>query len=125
MAKIAGATNKDFTPSQDGKFAISVTENSCTDTSSCITFAVNGLKEIPANLLKLTPNPSSGIFLLNCLSPLHDVNISLVNIQGQIGQTWSIRELKQQEFNVHVSSGVWYLKITAKEGQQVIPVIFE
>jgi hypothetical protein len=56
---------------------------------------------------------------------LHDVNISLVNIQGQIGQTWSIRELKQQEFNVQVSAGVWYLKITAKEGQQVIPVIFE
>ena len=125
MAKIAGATNKDFTPSQDGKFAISVTENSCTDTSACVTFAVNGLKEIPANLLKLTPNPSSGAFVLNCLSPLHDVNISLVNIQGQIAQTWSIRELKQQEFNVQVSAGVWYLKISAKEGQQVIPVIFE
>jgi hypothetical protein len=125
MAKIAGATNKDFTPSQDGKFALAVTENSCTDTSACITFAVNGLTEIPANLLKLTPNPSSGAFVLNCLSPLHDVNISLVNIQGQIGQTWSIRELKQQEFNVHVSAGVWYLKISAKEGQQVIPVIFE
>ena len=125
MAKIAGATNKDFTPAQDGKFAISVTENSCTDTSACVTFAVNGLKEIPANLLKLTPNPSSGAFVLNCLSPLHDVNISLVNIQGQIGQTWLIRELKQQEFNVQVSAGVWYLKISAKEGQQVIPVIFE
>lgn len=125
MAKIAGATNKDFTPTQDGKFALAVTENSCTDTSACITFAVNGLKEIPANMLKLTPNPSSGAFVLNCLTPLHDVNISLVNIQGQIGQTWSIRELKQQEFNVQVSAGVWYLKISAKEGQQVIPVIFE
>ncbi|MCX6177496.1 MAG: hypothetical protein NTZ00_09110, partial [Bacteroidetes bacterium] len=64
-------------------------------------------------------------FVLNCLTPLHDVNISLVNIQGQIGQTWSIRELKQQEFNVQVSAGVWYFKISAKEGQQVIPVIFE
>ena len=125
MAKIAGATNKDFTPTQDGKFALAVTENSCTDTSACITFAVNGLKEIPANMLKLTPNPSSGAFVLNCLTPLHDVNISLVNIQGQIGQTYSIRELKQQEFNVQVSAGVWYLKISAKEGQQVIPVIFE
>lgn len=125
MAKIAGATNKDFTPAQDGKFALAVIENSCTDTSACVTFAVNGLKEIPANLLKLTPNPSSGAFVLNCLSPLHDVNISLVNIQGQIGQTWLIRELKQQEFNVQVSAGVWYLKISAKEGQQVIPVIFE
>jgi len=125
MAKIAGATNKDFTPAQDGKFALTVTENSCTDTSACITFAVNSLKEIPANLLKLSPNPSNGAFVLNCLTPLHDVNISLVNIQGQIGQTWSIRELKQQEFNVQVSAGVWYLKISAKEGQQVLPVIFE
>ena len=125
MAKIAGATNKDFTPAQDGKFALTVTENSCTDTSACITFAVNSLKEIPANLFKLSPNPSNGAFVLNCLTPLHDVNISLVNIQGQIGQTWSIRELKQQEFNVQVSAGVWYLKISAKEGQQVIPVIFE
>ena len=125
MAKIAGATNKDFTPAQDGKFAITVTENSCTDTSACITFAVNSLKEIPANLFKLSPNPSNGAFVLNCLTPLHDVNISLVNIQGQIGQTWSIRELKQQEFNVQVSAGVWYLKISAKEGQQVLPVIFE
>jgi hypothetical protein len=125
MAKIAGATNKDFTPSQDGKFALSVTENNCTDTSACINFAVNGLKEIPASLLKLTPNPSSGAFALNCLTPLHDVNISLVNIQGQIGQTWSMRELKQQDFNVQVSAGVWYLKITAKEGQQVLPLIFE
>jgi hypothetical protein len=36
-----------------------------------------------------------------------------------------MRELKQQDFNVQVSAGVWYLKITAKEGQQVLPLIFE
>ena len=125
MAKIAGATNKDFTPSQDGKYALSVTENGCTDTSACINFAVNGTREIPASLLKLTPNPSSGAFVLHSTSPLHEVSISLVNIQGQIGQTWVVRELNHQEFNVQVSAGVWYIKITAKEGQQVLPLIFE
>lgn len=125
MAKIAGATNKDFTPSQDGKYAISVTENSCTDTSACINFAVNGLNEIPIHLLKLTPNPSNGAFVLNSLTPLHDVHITLINIHGQMGQSWLIPELKVQDFHVQVSAGVWYVKITAKEGQQVLPLVFE
>lgn len=125
LSKIPGENKKSYTPSIDGKYAVSVTENNCTDTSNCILFAVNGLIQIPASMIQLTPNPSKGFFALNCLSPLHDVNISMVNIHGQIGQKWILSELKNQDFNVQVSPGIWYIKITAKEGQQILPLIFE
>lgn len=122
---IANETKKDFTPAKDGKYAVEVTENSCKDTSMCITFAINGVKLLDKSTLNIAPNPSKGQFAINSLSTIHNAKVTLVNAQGQLIQVWNFAELKQSKLNVQVSAGIYYLNIESTEGQYHTSIIFE
>jgi len=122
---IANETKKDYTPAKDGKYAVEVTENSCKDTSMCVTFAINGVRLLDKSTLNIAPNPSKGNFTINSLSMIHNAKVSLINAQGQIIQTWNFAELKQSKLNVQVAAGVYYLNIESTEGQYHTAIIFE
>jgi len=122
---IANETKKDFTPAKDGKYAVEVTENSCKDTSMCVTFAINGVKMLDKSTLNTAPNPSKGNFTINSLSMIHNAKVTLLNAQGQLIQTWNFVELKHSKLNVQVAGGVYYLNIESAEGQYHTSIIFE
>lgn len=123
--KINGETNKQYTPSANGQYAVSVTENTCVDTSQCVVFEINGLKQLQLNQIKIQPNPSRGLFTLKSNIPLHNAKISLVDIQGKIIQNWEIYLFNQQQFETKLSSGLYYIKVESFEGQNTWPIIFE
>lgn len=60
-APIAGETNASFTATQPGNYAVIVTLNSCSDTSSCVTIIGIATYE-QANAISLYPNPNNGMF---------------------------------------------------------------
>lgn len=122
---IANETMKDYTPAKDGKYAVEVTENSCKDTSMCVTFAINGIKMLDKSTLNIAPNPSKGNFTINSLSLIHNTKVTLINAQGQLIQTWNFAELKQSKLNVQVAAGIYYLNIESTEGQYHTAIIFE
>jgi hypothetical protein len=127
MAKISGATNRDFTPSADGKYALSVTENNCTDTSLCITFAINGVDNPLLGSVKLFPNPNYGQFVIESALILHHVEMQLVNLQGQTVKTWQFQQLLKQNLNVgdELAKGLYYLRLSSSEGQHLLPIALE
>lgn len=122
---ISNENKKDFTPAANGKFAVEVTENSCKDTSDCITFAINGLKAIGKSTLSIAPNPSKGNFTIQSITVLHNATVILTNTQGQTIQKWNFNELKQNKLNVQVAPGLYYLNIESKEGQYRTSLLFE
>ncbi len=122
---ILNETKKDYTPAKDGKYAVEVTENSCKDTSMCVTFAINGIKMLDKSTLNIAPNPSKGNFTINSLSLIHNAKVTLINAQGQLIQTWNFAELKQSKLNVQVAAGIYYLNIESTEGQYHTAIIFE
>jgi len=122
---ISNETNKDYTPAKDGKYAVEVTENSCIDTSLCVTFAINGVKMLDKSTLNIAPNPSKGQFTINSLSLIHNAKVTVINAQGQLIQTWNFAELKQSKLNVQVAAGIYYLNIESTEGQYHTSIVFE
>ena len=122
---IANENKKDYTPAKDGKYAVEVTENSCKDTSMCVTFAINGVKMLDKSTLNIAPNPSKGQFAINSLSLIHNAKVTLINAQGQLIQSWNFAELKQSKLNVQVAAGLYYLNIESAEGQYHTSIIFE
>lgn len=58
---IAGETNQSFTPSNDGDYAVILTNNGCSDTSVCETIVGVSADEW-SNSIKLYPNPSNGMY---------------------------------------------------------------
>ena len=63
-APIAGETNQSFTATTSGNYAVEVTQNNCTDTSTCETVTVVGLQETKKSELLLYPNPTTGILTI-------------------------------------------------------------
>lgn len=54
---INGETNETFTPTVNGLYAVRVTENGCSITSSCLTVSTVDITEIEADFGKVYPNP--------------------------------------------------------------------
>ncbi len=54
---INGATNVSFTPTQNGSYAVIVTQNGCSDTSNCVAITTVGLETLVQNGWKVYPNP--------------------------------------------------------------------
>jgi hypothetical protein len=60
---ISGQTNKIYTATASGSYAVIITQNGCKDTSSCYSVKALGIDEIsPEMSFSIFPNPSSGKF---------------------------------------------------------------
>ncbi len=58
---ISGATNQEFSPEENGLYALSINENGCQDTSACYLITTVGLTQIDQNnRFVIYPNPTSG-----------------------------------------------------------------
>ena len=82
-AIISGETNQLFTPTVTGNYAVEVTQNGCSDTSSCYLIDYTGLTEIDAVTLVVYPNPTKdGIFTIKCSSAINQIEV--VDMLGRI-----------------------------------------
>ena len=84
-AIIAGEGNQTFLATGSGNFAVSVSANGCTDTSSCYNVFVVGLAEDlqHENVLLVYPNPSNGIFQL-ISDVANPMEVTVFNAMGQL-----------------------------------------
>ena len=86
MGAVAGATNQTFSPTANGDYAVIISKNGCTDTSSCSTIAGLGLKPSGSeNKVLAYPNPTNGeiTFSLNNSQSEND-EIKIIDLQGKI-----------------------------------------
>ena len=63
-APIAGETNQSFTPSVNGNYAVEITKDGCTSTSSCTAVTTVNINEYTSNNINIYPNPSKGVFTI-------------------------------------------------------------
>ncbi len=101
---IPGETDATYTPTVDGNYAIQVTHQECTDTSTC--FNVTGIGVVEATGLDdvvLFPNPTSGEIHVE----LNKVNVNvLLRIFNPLGQLIYLTQLNsQQSFSYEITGG--------------------
>ena len=115
---IAGATDSVFTPTQNGSYAVIVTQNGYTDTSLCITVNNVGIGEVNIfNNINIYPNPIKDQFTVEITNwvatqinlTVRDVNgkqISVKNVKGAVGK-------QSINFNTQKwSRGVYFIQVT-------------
>ena len=62
---ISGATSPNFTPTNNGNYAVEITENSCSGTSSCVSITTVGINDTSkGSYEEIYPNPSNGTFTI-------------------------------------------------------------
>ncbi|MCT4622256.1 MAG: T9SS type A sorting domain-containing protein [Schleiferiaceae bacterium] len=121
---IAGATNQQFMPSEDGQYAVVVTQGGCTDTSSCRSVTGLSLLENALPGLSISPNPTQGRVHVNLGGLFEHSTITVVNQLGQIMDVFAQQDQRSFDLQlVHLETGVYYLHIKADERQQIEKIV--
>ncbi len=81
---INGANNRSFTPSASGNYAVIVSQNGCSDTSSCYNvIAVGANEHHQRNKPKIYPNPTHGNVSIDLGKNYQNVSVTVRNSLGQ------------------------------------------
>jgi len=84
-AVIPGDTGQTFTALKNGRYAVEVKENNCTDTSDCITISTVGIVENTLfNDLSIFPNPTTGEITIELKEKIEDFHFKIYDAMGRI-----------------------------------------
>ncbi|TAL62284.1 MAG: T9SS type A sorting domain-containing protein [Bacteroidetes bacterium] len=118
---ISGATSQFHTAAQNGLYTVCVTDaNGCSSCSAPYNFSTTGIAENNnANDISVYPNPGSGRFNIQCLTPLITGQPITIDICNVFGEKVFQSEIKGPQSEIDLSSqpdGIYFLRIRTAEG---------
>jgi hypothetical protein len=119
LATVSGATNASFTPSVSGSYAVAVTQNGCTDTSSC--FVIDDVSIAENNFgegFAVSPNPTGGNFTIDLGSTYTNVSVSIYSTSGQLVQQKEYDSTESLQLNLQAPKGLYLVQLQTQEGKQ-------
>jgi hypothetical protein len=109
---IAGQTAQSFSPIADGLYAVLVTQNGCSDTSSCYLMIMTGLTENdPAGEITIYPNPFFSAATITFSKPQTNL---VIKIKGLLGNEIRSEEFSGKHFVIEkneLSKGIYFVEI--------------
>ncbi len=119
MSTISGETNATFTPTQNGNYAVEVTQNSCTDTSACVAITTIGLIENTLEgLLNVYPNPTSGVVNMEFSEWQAAIDVRVVSLDGKLVQSVSFENIVSANFELNQPAGVYFIEMSDRLGSK-------
>jgi hypothetical protein len=117
-AQIPSQINQIYTPSQNGAYAVIVSQGACTDTSACVSITNIWIQTISGNesIVSIFPNPNNGAFTIQSkikgeYNIINELGQSIKTFQTNAGNNFSIN-LKG------LANGIYFLK--GKNGNQAV-----
>ena len=116
----ATAQNPVFTATEAGEFTYTVTVSDGNETASAsVSFVVidnTDVNEVNAENVMVYPNPASSILNINGLNEFANLEVKVVNLQGQVVMT----VVNALEINVKdIESGIYFININC-DGTQIV-----
>ena len=123
---IAGETGQSFTASQNGNYAVELTENGCVDTTSCLSITTVGIIENSfGNNLLVYPNPTSGSFSIDLGATYENSLILITDISGKLIDSKNITQSKTLSLSIEEPAGIYFISIQTGDKKAVIRLIKE
>jgi len=115
---IDGETAQSFIATANGSYAVEITENGCTDTSTCVTITTVGILEnVIANQVSIYPNPNYGQVNID-LGSLTNVTIKVLSVNGQLIYQKENITTSTHQFKLNEAPGVYVLEVSVNGEQQ-------
>lgn len=126
-APITGATNKAYTPTANGSYAVIVTKNGCTDTSACLVVTTVGVEYTQTIAgVNIFPNPTIDeltIRIENMQDGQH--TIELMDATGRVLSAQLMNDHSTTISLIEYQSGVYFVRVLNGDRQSVQRVIKE
>ncbi|HPM91146.1 MAG TPA: T9SS type A sorting domain-containing protein, partial [Tenuifilaceae bacterium] len=113
---LSGETGQTFTPAQNGNYAVLVTQNGCTDTSSCYYVIVNLVENNFATTIWVIPNPTSGNVVIDLGGVYPAISVSITDQSGRNIRNIRGENVDRIEIYLNEPKGIYLL--TIQDGKQ-------
>ncbi|MBN2610116.1 MAG: T9SS type A sorting domain-containing protein [Bacteroidales bacterium] len=124
LSIIPGETNQTFTPTQNGSYAVEVTQNNCVDTSACYVVTMVGILENTfENEIIVFPNPTNGFVKINLNKTFSELTVIITDESGKLTGQSTYKNTAMFEMNLDVPSGIYLLTINAGDKKATIRLI--
>lgn len=114
-AIIPGATGQTFSPATNGAYAVEITINGCSDTSSCIIYSTAGLNTSQKASISCSPNPVSDQLQIHSDEAIHSVEVfNITGMKQAIAHSANMISMNQ------LSNGAYLIHVTTVSGEKSI-----
>ena len=121
---ITGATNQAFSPTSSGSYSVKVSNENCTEESSCVSFSVLSTEEFSIQEVHVFPNPVTSILKIDNFTK-QALTITINDISGKIINTVKSQK-RLTEINLeNESSGIYFVNIISKTKSSTFKIIKE
>ena len=126
FAAIPGETAQSFTPTENGNYAVALSENGCLDTSACVAVTTVGIiQNTMTENFVVFPNPTDGVVKIVFENDQQELNVSLLSVTGQLLQSKTFTNSATITFEIEGAPGVYFLKLKSSDQEAVIRVVKE
>jgi hypothetical protein len=117
---ITGDTGQNFIPSVNGSYAVEITQNGCTDTSSCYIISGVGISEIAFySILRLFPNPAMDEIGIESKYKIKSVEV--YNLFGEKILRYVLHEETKKTIDISTfCPGIYFVRIQGIHGNDKI-----
>lgn len=123
MTPVVGAIGQSYTPTSSGTFAVTISNNGCSDTSECYTVSVPCILE---NNFTMYPNPTDGDFSIDLGQSCPTITISLTDVSGKLvlSRTYNDAKLLNLELE-DAAAGVYMLTLESGDKKSTVRLLKE
>jgi hypothetical protein len=120
-APIPGATNKTFTATTIGSYAVIVQQGSCKDTSICYTVSSVGLSEsLPGATISIHPTLTDGPVHIRIEGDQANYPVKISDISGRILHQLTLSNRQDNSIDLgNLPSGTYFLEVRSDDGRSV------
>lgn len=121
---IPAQTNQTFSPGANGNYAVIVTENGCTDTSTCISVVVvSQLDPLHGLVVSTYPNPNSGKFSVQLSRTFLDVQAKVFDPTGKKWGALHTSNTDQLTLELDAPDGLYFVELEMDGIKTVVKII--
>lgn len=122
---ISGETNKSFTTTTNGNYAVQATIDGCKYLSSCFSIGVSGLNNDNSfkNALLLYPNPTTTNFTLDLNKKYSTIQIEITDVNGRLRYSKKVMNSRVIPMEFNETPGVYFISVIADEYRGVLKLM--
>ncbi|MBI5539213.1 MAG: T9SS type A sorting domain-containing protein [Bacteroidia bacterium] len=110
LAPISGEINQNFTATENGNYAVVITQGICSDTSSCVNITTVGINSQKTDKLSIYPNPVNNELIIEFKGNIEKINFEIKNSIGQVIYNGTLIE-KTIVKTTAFATGFYFLKL--------------
>lgn len=116
-ASIPGATNFEFTPTLNGSYAVIISTETCSETSSCVAVGNVGLEDNEMEEVKIYPNPTKGNIEMSFSKKIEKAEVRVYDMTGKLIQEFQVQDTQKVSFFLNGENGVYTIEMTTNKGE--------